>query len=74
VHALPNLGPGGTRAPARGMTGPKLGRRARTRPEPVKHELYAVRHLHRDVLLHFRVLGLPDSVDRNDAPSGARSH
>jgi hypothetical protein len=38
-HALPNLGPGGTRAPARGMTGPKLGRRARTRPEPVKHEL-----------------------------------
>ena len=36
VHALPNLGTGGTRAPARGMTGHKLGRRARTRPEPEK--------------------------------------
>jgi hypothetical protein len=39
VPALPNLGPGGTRAPARGVTGSKLGRRARTRPEPVKHKL-----------------------------------
>jgi len=37
--ALQHLGPGGTRAPARGVTGPKLGRGARTRPEPVKHEL-----------------------------------